>query len=74
MSGGILCAMEDRSGIVELTGALTGRYRVQDTREDGTVLLRPDTSQPAILDRAKARPATREEFERAFGDLPTGPA
>ena len=74
MSVGTLHRVEDNPQIVQLTGALTGSYEVQDTREDGTVILRPDTSYAAILRRSSGRPATRREFEQAFGDLPTGPA
>jgi hypothetical protein len=60
--------------IVDVTGAVTGRYEVLEEREDGTVVLSPDTSIGAIMRRLGSTRATDEEFEAAFGDLPTGPA
>lgn len=65
---------EERFPIVEVSGAVSGRYELREQREDGTILLGPDTSAQAILRRAGSRPATPEEFEQAFGDLPTAPA
>ena len=56
MSVGTLQRVEDAPQIVQLTGALTGSYEVQDTQEDGTVILRPDTSYAAVLRRAGGRP------------------
>jgi hypothetical protein len=63
---------ENRRPIVEVTGAVSGRYELQERREDGTIVLAPDSSAAAILEREGARAATPEEFEQAFGDLPTG--
>ena len=60
--------------IVEVTGAVNGRYEVLEQAEDGTLVLGPDTSLQAIMRRHNSRPATAEEFQAAFGDLPTGPA
>jgi len=50
------------------------RYLLEEQHEDGSLLLRPDTSLEAILERTGGRLATEEEFDAAFGDLPTGPA
>jgi hypothetical protein len=65
---------EIRPPIVEVTGAVTGRYELLEQAEDGTIVLGPDTSAEAIMRRQTSRPATDEEFEAAFGDLPTGDA
>jgi hypothetical protein len=62
---------ENRPPIVELTGAITGRYELQEQAEDGTVVLAPDTSAMAIMARLASEPASSEEFEAALGDLPT---
>jgi hypothetical protein len=59
---------------VEVTGALRGRHELQERRDDGWIMLEPDLSDAAIFEREGGRPMTAEEFERAFGDLPTGPA
>ncbi len=60
--------------IVEVTGAINGRYELLEQADDGTVVLGPDTSFKAIMERLGSRPATDEEFQQAFGELPTGPA
>ena len=65
---------QTRRPIVEVTGALSGRYELQERRDDGSIVLKPDLSDAAIFEREGGRPMTAEEFERAFGDLPTGPA
>jgi hypothetical protein len=70
----ILSVDEIRPPIVEVTGAVTGRYELLEQSEDGTIMLGPDPSAEAILRRQNSRPATAEEFEAAFGDLPTGDA
>lgn len=64
----------DGSRIVEVTGAVSGRYEVLEEREDGTVVLGPDTSIAAIRRRLGTQPVSAEEFNELFGDLPTGPA
>lgn len=38
-----------------------------EERDDGAILLRPDTSYEAISERAPGRPATSAEFEEALG-------
>ena len=55
--------------IVEVTGALTGRFEFLEQHEDDTGLLAPDTSAETILRRLGSRPATAEEFQQAFGDV-----
>ncbi len=62
---------ETRPSIVEVTGALAGRYELQERYEDGSVLLGPDTSLKATLGPGE-RLASSKEFKAAFGDLPTG--
>ena len=57
---------------VEVTGAVSGRYEVVEVREDGTVLLGPDTSIAAITQRHPSQSVSAEEFERHFGHLPFG--
>jgi CheY-like chemotaxis protein len=47
------------------------RYVVDEHLEDGGLVIYPDTSLDAILERAGARRATPEEFREAFGDLPS---
>ena len=59
------------SAHVRLTGELTGKYVVDEVYEDGRIVLRPDTSAAAIRERAGLDPVTDDEFERAFGDLPS---
>lgn len=48
---------------VTLAGDLTGTYRVAEQRPDGTLVLEPDTSAQAILERQGARAATPDEFD-----------
>lgn len=50
---------------------LAGDYIVAEHNPDGSVLLAPDTSSAAIERRLGVEPASEEEFERHFGDLPT---
>jgi hypothetical protein len=59
--------------IVEVTGALQGRYEILEQADDGTVVLGPDTSIEAIMRRTNTEPVSVEEFEQLFGHLPTGP-
>jgi hypothetical protein len=54
---------------VTLAGDRTGEYLVAEERPDGSLVLLPDTSIEAILDRMSARPATLEEFEADHGRL-----
>ncbi len=50
---------------------IAGSYVVEERNDDGSLLLRPDTSIEAIQRRLGGRPMSDAEFEEAFGDLPT---
>jgi hypothetical protein len=54
---------------VTLAGDRTGEYLIAEERPDGSLVLLPDTSVEAILDRMGARPASLEEFETEHGEL-----
>ena len=57
---------------VRVSGAgLEGEYVLEERREDGSLVLRPDTSIDAIRRRLDVEPVSDEEFERLFGHLPT---
>jgi hypothetical protein len=49
----------------------TGEYVLDEVFEDGRIVLRPDTSKAAIRERAGLDPVTHDEFEQAFGHLPS---
>jgi hypothetical protein len=42
----------------------SNRFVIEEERNDGAILLRPDTSYEAIMERAPGRPMTRDEFEQ----------
>lgn len=71
--GGSTISSVDESppSIVEVTGAVNGRFEVEQRTEDGALMIGPDTSLPAIMHRLDSRPATPDEFQATFGDLPT---
>lgn len=74
MSGGVRNAACETVGMathVKLSGDLSGDYVVVDKREDGSLVIEPDTSMEAIRHRHGATPATLEEFEAEYG--PVGP-
>ena len=52
---------------VNLSGDIEGPYVVEETRNDGRLVLSPDTSAKAIMDRLGHEPATLAEFEAAHG-------
>lgn len=52
---------------VKLSGDIEGSYVVEETRADGRLVVAPDTSAQAIMDRLGHEPATLEEFEAAYG-------
>lgn len=52
---------------VKLSGDIEGAYIVEEARADGRLLVAPDTSAQAIMDRLGHEPATLEEFEAAYG-------
>lgn len=52
---------------VKLSGDIEGSYVVEETRSDGRLLISPDTSAQAIMERLGHQPATLAEFEAAHG-------
>ncbi len=52
-----------------LSGDLSGDYVVVEKREDGSLVVAPDTSAQAILHRLGMTPATLEEFEAEYGPI-----
>lgn len=66
--------MADPSTIktVEVVGAdrVGRRYVLTEEREDGSLVISPDTSIEAIRSRLGTRAATPEEFDETFGKLP----
>lgn len=48
---------------------MSGDYVIVEKREDGSLVLQPDTSMEAIRRRHHATPATLEEFEAEYGPL-----
>lgn len=54
---------------VRLVGDRAGRYVVTDERPDGTLVLTPDDSAAAMLERHGLEPATVEEFEAEYGPV-----
>jgi len=54
---------------VKLSGDFEGPYVVEETRADGRLLVAPDTSAQAIVERLGHRPATLAEFEAEYGPV-----
>lgn len=54
---------------VTLGGDLAGEYVVGEQRDDGSLVVRPDTSMEAICRRHNMTPATLEQFEAEYGPL-----
>ena len=52
---------------VKLSGDIEGSYAVEGTRKDGRLVISPDTSSQAIMERLGHEPATLAEFEAEFG-------
>ncbi|MBS1862265.1 MAG: hypothetical protein JSS68_11205 [Actinobacteria bacterium] len=52
---------------VKLSGDIEGSYVVEESRSDGRLLVAPDTSAGAIMERLGHEPATLAEFEAAHG-------
>ena len=69
MSGATLRTVKPTVRVTREDGA-SSRYVLEEERDDGSLVLSPDTSYEAILERAPGRPLTEEEFEELFGDLP----
>lgn len=58
-----------RASHVTVEGDISGEYIVVEKREDGSLVLQPDTSMEAIRRRHNATPATLEEFEAEYGPV-----
>jgi len=56
---------------ITLSGDRSGEYVIVEEREDGSLVVAPDTSVEAIRRRAGTRRMTSHEFEEHFGDLPS---
>lgn len=52
---------------VKLTGDIEGPYVVEEARSDGRLVLTPDTSAQAIMERLGHEPAALAEFEAVHG-------
>jgi hypothetical protein len=52
---------------VKLSGDIEGSYVVEETRNDGRLVISPDMSAQAIMERLGHEPATLAEFEAEFG-------
>ncbi len=59
------------SAHVKLSGEPSGEYLIDEVVDDGRIVLRPDSSAAAIRERAGLTQVSDEEFEHAFGHLPT---
>ena len=59
----------ERAAHVKLSGDRSGDYVVVDERDDGSIVLAPDTSMEAIRRRHNAVPATLEKFEAEYGPV-----
>jgi len=54
---------------VTLSGDVSGEYVVVEKRDDGSLVVAPDTSVQATLARHGMEPATLREFEAEFGPI-----
>ncbi|HMJ02520.1 MAG TPA: hypothetical protein VK506_06240 [Conexibacter sp.] len=54
---------------VTLIGDRAGRYVVTDERPDGTLVLKPEDSADAMLERQGLEPGTIEQLEAEFGPV-----
>ncbi len=52
---------------VKLSGDIEGPYVVEEARSDGSLVISPDTSAQAIMERLGHEPATLAEFEAVHG-------
>jgi len=52
---------------IKLSGDIEGPYVVEETRSDGRLLISPDTSAQAIMERLGHEPATLADFEAEYG-------
>jgi hypothetical protein len=63
-----MSAVADRAH-VRLIGDRVGRYVVTDERPDGTLVLTPEDSADAVLERHGLEPASLEELEAEYGPV-----
>jgi hypothetical protein len=61
-----MLAMADRGVHVTIEGT---EYIVAETHDDGSLLLRPDTTSAAFLQGIGARLATKAEFDALTGEM-----
>jgi hypothetical protein len=61
-----MLAMAGRGAHVTIEGT---EYVVAETHDDGSLLLRPDTTSAAFLQGIGARPATKAEFDALAGEM-----
>ncbi len=54
---------------IKLSGDIEGPYVVEETRSDGRLVISPDTSAQAIMERLGHEPATLAEFEAEYGPV-----
>jgi hypothetical protein len=54
---------------VILAGDVSGEYVVVERRDDGSLVVKPDTSMAAIRRRLDATPATLDEFVAEYGPI-----
>lgn len=54
---------------VRLVGDRAGRYVVTDERPDGTLVLTPEDSTAAMLERHGLEPASIEDLEAEYGPV-----
>lgn len=65
----IVLMSSDRATHETLSGDLSDDYIVVEQRDDGSVVVKPDTSMAAIHRRNRLTPATLEEFEAEYGPV-----
>lgn len=58
-----------RQNRVTLSGDVSGDFVVVEKRDDGSLVVKPDTSMAAIRRRLGATPATLEEFVAESGPI-----
>jgi hypothetical protein len=59
----------ERAEHVTLSGDVSGDYVVVEKHDDGSLLVKPDTSMTAIRRRLDATPATLDEFVAEYGPI-----
>lgn len=64
MLPGTLDLVKPETVKVTRTDGTSNRFVIEEERNDGAIVLRPDTSYEAIMERAPGRAMTSDEFER----------